>query len=89
MQEFISQLIIRLFSKTPWFWKVIQIASGSVSGILLIPVWIEAYQGGGFTLPDSWSSALQNIVGYALIAQTFIAQLAVTSDVKKKENIQD
>jgi hypothetical protein len=89
MQEFISQLIIRLFSKTPWFWKVIQIISGVVAGILLIPKWIIAYQEGGFTIPDNWSAMLQTIVGYALIAQTLIAQLAVPTDVKKKENIQD
>jgi len=61
MQEFISQLIIRLFSKTPWFWKVIQIISGVVAGILLIPEWISAYQEGGFTIPDNWSAMLQRL----------------------------
>lgn len=89
MQEFISQLIIRLFSKTPWFFKVVQILSGVVAAILLFPEWYHAYQEGGFTLPDKWEDFMQTIIGYALIAQAFLAQLTVPTDVKKKNDLQD
>jgi len=89
MQEFISQLIIRLFSKTPWFFKVVQILTGIVAVILLAPDWVKAYQEGGFVLPESWGAFVETVVGYALIAQTFLAQLAVPTDVKEKQDIKD
>jgi hypothetical protein len=87
--EFLSQLILRLFSKTPWFFKVIQALFGITALILLVPEWVTAYEQGGFTLPETWSTAIKTIVGYALVAQTFLAQLAVPADVKKENNIKD
>lgn len=89
MQEFISQLIIRLFSNTPWFFKVVQILSALVAAILLLPEWYEAYQQGGFTLPEKWEDFMQNIIGYALVGQAFLAQLTVPTEVKKKKHIKD
>lgn len=87
--EFLSQLIVRLFSKTPWFFKVVQILFGITALILLVPEWVKAYEEGGFTLPETWSNAVKTIVGYALIAQTFLAQLAVPQDVKDENKIKD
>jgi hypothetical protein len=89
MQEFISQLIVRLFSKTPWFFKVIQILSGVVAALLLLPEWYQAYQEGGFILPQHWEDYMQTIIGYALVAQAFLAQLTVPTDVKKKNHLND
>ena len=87
--EFIAQLFIRFFSKTPWFWKVVQVVAGLVALVLLLPQWVTAYNESGFELPDTWGETIQTVVGYALFAQAFIAQLAVPTDVKKENNLKD
>lgn len=87
--EFVAQILIRFFSKTPWFWKVVQAIAGLVALALLIPQWVTAYNESGFELPDTWSETIQTIVGYTLIGQAFIAQLAVPAEVKKENNLKD
>ena len=87
--EFVTQLIVRMFSKTPWFFKVVQGLCAIVAGFLLLPDWVAAYEQNGFVLPQTWSEMIKTIVGYALVAQTFLAQLAVPAEVKENNNFKD
>ena len=89
MREFITQLIIRLFSDKPWFFKVIQVITGLVAAMLLVPEWVTAFNDGGFSLPEKWTDFIQQIVGYALIAQAALSQLPVKTETKVQNKIHD
>lgn len=89
MSDFFAELLVRLLGKTPWFFKVVQIISGIVSVVLLGPDILNFIQGLGITLPSSWGEFVAKAVGVASMVGVFIAQLAVTTDVKQKENIPD
>ena len=87
VQKLVLQIVKRWAAKTPWFFKVVQYLSGLIALILLLPQWVAAYQGGGFELPQTWGTLIQEIVGYALIAQSVIVQLTATPEEKEKKGI--
>lgn len=87
MGNFLSEMLKRLFGKTPWFFKVIQIISGIIAVIMLGPDIIDAIQGSGIKLPDTWTGFVAKAVGIASAISTVIAQLTVTTEVKEKQNI--
>jgi hypothetical protein len=87
--NFVTEIFVRLFGKTPWFFKAVQIISAIIAVILLGPDLIEAIEQGGFELPVSWKEFVSRAVGIATLVSTFVAQLAVTKDVKEREGIKD
>ena len=89
MIDFIAELLIRLFGKTPWFFKVVQIISAIIAIVMLGPDILDGIQSGGIELPNTWTSFVKKAVGIAGVVSLVIAQLPVTTSVKEKENIPD
>lgn len=89
MWKFIAELVTRLFGKTPWFFKVIQIISAIIAVVMLGPDILKGIESGGLELPDTWSSFVAKAVGIAAAVSTVIAQLPVTTSVKEDKNIPD
>ena len=86
MNEFFTELLIRLFGDTPWFFKVIKIIGIVVAIITGIPVLLS---NAGVELPEAINAIASQVVAIASILAAFIAQLTVTSDFKKKEGLKD
>lgn len=89
MNRFFLELIKRWLTKKPWFFKTVQIVTSVTAVVLLAPQFLTAVQEGGFEIPDTWSSLIQQIVGYALAAQALVVQLTTTSEDKKDKDIKD
>lgn len=86
MVDFIAELLLRLFGKTPWFFKVIQVLSIVTAIVTGLPEFLlEA----GVQLPDAWAAISSKVVSVAALVATFISQLTVTTSVKQKENLPD
>lgn len=86
MQTFIVELLVRLFSKTPWFFKVVQII-GAVA--LLISGIPQLLAQSGIDIPDAWTGTVSQIVSIAGFITIIVAQLTTTSEVKKVEHLKD
>jgi hypothetical protein len=84
--SFLAELVLRLFGKTPHFFKVVQIVSVVVAAITLLPEFLVEI---GLDLPDTFDVLASKVVGYAALVGAFISQLTVTTDTKKQENIPD
>jgi hypothetical protein len=86
MTDFISELLLRLFGKTPWFFKVVQVLAVLTALVTGLPAFLES---AGIDLPGSWDVVSNKVVSIAALVGAFVAQLTVTTDVKKKENLPD
>jgi len=86
MTDFISELLLRLFGKTPWFFKVVQVLAVLTAVVTGLPSFLES---AGLDLPESWDVVGNKVVSIASLVGAFVAQLTVTTDVKKKENLPD
>ncbi|MFZ1786719.1 MAG: hypothetical protein WAT92_00345 [Saprospiraceae bacterium] len=84
--DFLAELILRFGSKSPSFFKIVQIIASILAVITGLPTALTAL---GLDLPDTWDSWIMKAVSAASIGALFIAKLTVTSEVKKKENIKD
>ena len=84
MGNFIAEMFTRMFGKTPWFFNVIKIIGVITALVTGLP---EFLNDAGIILPDAWAAIGSKVVSIASLVATFIAQLTVTSEVKKKENI--
>ena len=89
MRDFLVELLLRFGSKTPWFFKVVQIISGIISVILVGPDVFDFVIGLGIKLPESWGEFISKAVGVAAAISVFISQLTVTSEEKEKKQLQD
>jgi hypothetical protein len=78
--KFFAELSLRFFSKTPWFFKVVQLLSIAVALILGLP---QLLADAGVTLPPHIEEITSEVVFYAGIIAAFIAQLTVTTEVKE------
>ena len=74
IMNFFNELIIRLFGETPYFFKVIQIASVATALIIGMPEWLH---NAGVTLPAAWEAIGNDVVGYAAMVAAFIASSGV------------
>ena len=84
--NFLAELLIRLFSDKPWFFKVIQYVTLVISIVMLLPKLVEALTGNGFALPATWTDLITTAVGWAAFAAGFIAQLTMkTADKNEKK----
>jgi hypothetical protein len=86
MSDFFSELLLRLFGKTPWFFKVVQVLAVVTALVTGLPEFLES---AGVDLPAAWDAVSSKVVSIASLVAAFIAQLPVTTDVKKKENLPD
>jgi hypothetical protein len=86
MTQFLSELLLRLFGDTPWFFKVVRIISIVLALITGLPTLIES---SGIVLPDAISILSSQIISVAALLSAFIAQLTVTSEFKKREGFKD
>ncbi len=89
MGDFFVELLLRLFSDKPWFFKVIQIASAVIAVVLLGPDLVAALSGAGVHLPETWLSFIGKAVGVAGVVSIFIAQLTMKSKDKSDQGLKD
>lgn len=86
LTDFLLELLIRLFSDTPWFFKVIRVIGSSVAVITGLPLLLA---NAGIDLPDAIDAISSQVVSVAAIVGTIISQLTVTSAGKVKEHLKD
>lgn len=75
---FFAELVGRLFSKTPAFFKVIQIVSTVVAVITGLPTVITSL---GITLPASIVGLENNVIAICGLVSLFISSLPVSTPV--------
>lgn len=76
--KYVAELISRLFSKTPAFFKVIQVVSVLVTIVTGLPTILESV---GITLPAPFSSLESKVVAIAGLVSLFISSLPVSTPV--------
>ena len=84
--NFLAELIVRLFGKTPAFFKTLQYIQIGIAIITGLPTLLIQ---SGVDLPESWDSIVLKIISVASIVGTFIAQLTLTNKEKEAEKIKD
>lgn len=84
--NFLAELIVRLFGKTPAFFKTLQYIQIAIAIITGLPtLLIEA----GVNIPESLDSIVLQVISVSSLVGTFIAQLTLTNKEKESENIKD
>jgi len=86
MSDFIVELLVRLFSKTPWFFRVVQIISTVALLVSGIP---QLLAQSGVTIPAAWTGTVSQVVSIASVVSIFLAQLTTTTKVKEVEKLKD
>lgn len=86
MTDFIVELLVRITSKTPWFFRVVQIISSVALLITGLPQLLEQ---AGVDIPEAWTGTFAQIVSIASIVSIFMAQLTTTAKVKQIEKLKD
>lgn len=76
--KFFAELVSRLFSKTPAFFKVIQVISTIVVVVTGLPGLLESI---GITLPPALTALESKVVAIAGVVSLFISSLPVTTPV--------
>jgi hypothetical protein len=84
--KFAGELTLRLFSKTPLFFKIVQIASVVVALVLGLPDYLAE---SGVQLPEAWTAITDKIILYVGVVGAFIAQLTVTAETKETLLLKD
>lgn len=84
--NFLNEILLRLFSSKPWFFKVVQGISIATALITGLPEWLSS---SGVILPEAWMAISSKVVSIAAAVAAFVAQLTVTSDYKAKEGLKD
>ena len=84
--DFIVELLVRLFSKTPWFFKVVQIISAIALIVSGLP---QLLAQAGVSIPDAWIGTVSQVVSIASMVAIFLAQLTTTTKVKAEEKLKD
>ena len=84
--KFAGELTLRFFSKTPLFFKIVQIASVVVALILGLPDFLAE---SGVELPEAWTAITDKVILYVGFVGAFIAQLTVTPETKETLPLKD
>jgi hypothetical protein len=84
MSAFFIELIIRLASKTPWIFRVIQVISSATLFITGLPLLLQS---SGINLPDRWDAIASEVVSISSIVAIFVSQLAVPTNVVDSEKL--
>lgn len=74
--KFFAELVSRLFSKTPAFFKVIQVVSVIVTIVTGLPSLLESF---GITLPTAFTTLESKAVAIAGVVSLFISSLPVAT----------
>jgi hypothetical protein len=74
MIDFLIELVLRLFSKTPNFFKIVRTISIILTVITGLPLFLQE---SGIDLPSAWDAIASKIVSIAGVVSAFIASLAV------------
>jgi len=83
---FVSEIILRFFGKTPSFFKWVQLIAVITALLTGLPAFLEQ---SGVVLPAYIQAIASKIVSVAAVVAAIIAQLTVTSEVKKEEGLKD
>lgn len=84
--NFLNELIIRLFSDKPWFFKVVQVISVITALVTGLPQFLAD---SGISLPETWQSLSSQVVSIAAMVAAFVSQLTVTDKTKKENNLRN
>jgi hypothetical protein len=84
--NFLAELVVRLFGKTPAFFKTLQIITVIVAVITGLPTFLTQV---GIDLPDAWDSIVLKIISASSMVGAFISQLTLTTQEKEVEKIKD
>lgn len=76
---FLQELLQRLFTKSPKFFKIWTIISGTLVLITGIPDFITFLNINGFTLPNLWNTEVTKAVAWASRAALFMSLLTTQS----------
>lgn len=82
--KFFTELLKRLMAETPWFFKVIRTIGIVAALITGVPALLES---SGVVLPEALHILANKIVSIAAMVSVFVAQLTVTTEAKKENNI--
>jgi hypothetical protein len=90
MQNFLLRLFLetlqRFMSKTPWFFKVIQVISIVTALVTGLPGLLDHM---GLNIPEAWAGFYNQTVTWAAAVAVFVSQLTASTADKKKADIQD
>ena len=86
MQTFVNELLIRLFSDKPHFFKIIQLIGVLAAMVTGIPALLLEYD---FVLPEAFQVIANQTMAVASMVAAFVAQLTVTAKTKKKQGLED
>lgn len=82
---FLNEIILRLFAKTPSFFRWVR----NISLVLTVLIGLPAFlQESGIVLPEYLAAISNKVVGIATIVAAFIAQLTATPEAKEEKGIQ-
>lgn len=82
---FLNEIILRLFAKTPSFFRWVR----NISLVLTVLIGLPAFlQESGIVLPEYLAAISNKVVGIATIVAAFIAQLTATNEAKEEKGIQ-
>ncbi len=84
--NFLNELIIRLFSDKPWFFKVLQLLSVATAVVTGLPQFLVD---SGIALPAAWEAISSQVVSVAAMVAAFVSQLTVTDKTKKDNGLKD
>jgi hypothetical protein len=84
--NFIIELIVRLFSKTPKFFTTLKIVLAIVTVITGIPAFLTE---SGIVFPDAWQPVILKVVSVASLVGTIISQMTMTDTDKEDNDIKD
>lgn len=84
--DFAIEAVIRFFSKTPWFFKVLQVLTALVAIITGLPEFLASV---GVDLPAAWEAVSSKIISVAALIGTIVAQFTTTIQVKEAEKLKD
>lgn len=83
--DFITELTLRLFGKTPVFFKIVAKVSMVAAFITILPTILTQI---GLDLPDVWDTWILKAVSIASVVSAFIAKLTLTEPEKKRLKIE-
>ena len=84
--NFFAELIIRLFGKTPKFFKIVRTLGLVLTVITGLPAFLAAQ---GIELPAPIDAIASQVVAIASALGALVSQLTMTSEEKQKEGVSD
>ena len=86
LQKFIIEILVRFVADTPNFFKIVRtvgLVVSSISGIALV------INSNSELFGEAINTIVVQVIMYAGLVSSFIAQLTATTDAKRKEGLKD